>query len=143
MSIAAIRNGIYTTLTASGPYTIEEISACSFDPLERAAACAVTYFPEGTSPIEALEYGNPRNYMRRWRIGGTLWIRVLDDPKAVLGRIWQGYDDLYNTFSKDDTLASSACAAQLVSITHDSNRFWDAGGHLWKPVDWVLEAQEF
>ena len=61
MSIAAIRNGIYTTLTASGPYTIEEISACSFDPLERAAACAVTYFPEGTSPIEALEYGMPPN----------------------------------------------------------------------------------
>ena len=143
MSITAIRNGIYTTLTASGPWAIEEISACSYDPLERAAACAITYFPEGTSEIEPLTFGSPRQEQRHWRIGGTLWIRVLDDPKAVLGRIWQGYDDILDTFAKDDTLASSACESHLASITHDSNRFWEAGGHLWKPVDWVLRAEEF
>ena len=145
MSIQAIRNGLFATLTACGPYAAAEISACSFDVLEATAACAITYFPNGISEIEPDRQGtyNSRNYYRTWRIGGTLWLRDTGDPQALLGRIWQGYDDLFNTLSKDDSLNGSACAARLASISTERDRFWEAGGHLWKPVEWTVIAEEF
>ena len=34
MSLATIRNGLASTLTACGPWSANEISTCSLDPLE-------------------------------------------------------------------------------------------------------------
>lgn len=146
MSITAIRNGIAATLTACGPYASREISACTFDVLESTnGGCAIVFLPDGVSQIEPLSYGtrNARDYHRKWRIGGTLYIRDTGDEQALWGKVWQGYDDLYNTFSKDDSLQSSACAAALVSVSQRVNTFTQAGGQLWKPVDFVLIAEEF
>ena len=146
MSIAAIRNGIAQTLTACGPYSNAMISACTFDVLESTnGGCAIVFLPDGVSQIEPLTYGgrNSREYHRKWRIGGTLYIRDTGDEQALWGKVWQGYDDLYDTISKDDSLQSSACAAALVSVSQRVNTFVDAGGHTWKPVEFVIIAEEF
>ena len=146
MSITAIRNGIAGLLTASGPYHQSMISSCTFDILESTnGGCAIVFLPDGVSQIEPLTYGtrNSRDYHRKWRIGGTLYIRDTGDEQALWGKVWQGYDDLYNTISKDDSLQSSACAAALVSVGQRVNTFIEAGGQVWKPVDFVIIAEEF
>ena len=145
MSLQAIRNGLVTTLAACGPWAASEISTCSFDVLEHASACAVVILPGPTSEIDPDRLGsaNRRNYLRRWNMTGTLYIRDTGDPVAVLSRTWQGHDDLFNTISKDDSLNGSACAARLLRINGMPGQFVEAGGHLWKPVEFIVEAEEF
>lgn len=147
MSITAIRNGIARTLTACGPWENSDISACSFDPMEATnSGCAIIFQPVGVSTIEPLALGtlNARAYMRTWRIGGVLYIRDTGDPQHLLGRIWQGYDDLYNTLSKDDSLNGSCDEAHLESITNRGmGTFVDLGGQLWKPIEFSIVATEF
>ena len=147
MSIASIRAGLYTLLSASGPYAASNISACSYDVIEATnAGCAIVFQPVGVSVIEPLAMGdyNSRAYQRNWRIGGTLYIRDTGDPTHILGRIWQGYDDLYNTISKDDSLNGTCQEAHLESITNRGvNVFVDMGGQLWKPVEFSVLATEF
>jgi hypothetical protein len=147
MSIQAIRNGLFHLLTASGPYEQSSVSACSFDPLEATnSGCAIVFQPLGVSQIEPLALGsrNARAYERRWRIGGVLYIRDTSDPQALLGKIWQGYDDLYNTISKDDSLGGACEEAHLESITNRGmEQFVELGGQLWKPIAFSVLAVEF
>ena len=75
--------------------------------------------------------------------GSPLYIRDTGDPVAVLSRTWQGHDDLFDTISKDDSLNGSACAARLLRINGMPGQFVEAGGHLWKPVEFIIEAEEF
>lgn len=145
MSLATVRAGLYTHLTASGPWAAREVSSCSFDVLEAAAASAITFFPEGTTEIGSETFGTPGAIglnMRTWRIGGTLWIRDLNQPQDMLNRIWLAYDDLYTTFHKTDDLGDRQLNVGLISISHRIDNFRDIGGHLFKPVDWVVLAQE-
>ena len=146
MSITAIRNALFAHLSTCGPWAANQISTCSFDVIESTnGACAITFFPEGPTQIEPLTFG--RNHVVedkvQWRIGGTLYIRDTGDPTAVLSRIWQGYDDLLTTLRKDNSLGGAATAAFLVQISQRTVEFRAAGGHVWKPIDWVLLAQEF
>ena len=102
---------------------------------------ADTFFPDGATEIEPLTFGNADK--RNWRLGGTLWIKDNSDPQNLLSRIWLGYDDLYNTFHKTDDLGGVCQKLQLTIITQRTGNFWNAGGHTWKPVDWVAIAEEF
>lgn len=145
MSLAAIRAGLYTTLTACGPWAGSEISTCDFGVLETNSACCVTFMPDGTSQIAPDSFGTPnsRNYIRQWRIGGKLWLRDTGQATKVLNGVWQGYDDLFNTISKDDSLNGSARAAYVAGIANQFGQFFKQGGQLWKPVDFVVIATEF
>ena len=148
MSIVTVRNGLFATLVACGPYSATEISTCSFDVLESVAASALTFFPDGTSTFDPDTYGsrNTRHVHKNWMIGGTLWIRDTGDPSAVLSRIWAGYDDLQTTLAKDESLGGAVGdngVAYLKSINNQLDRFRSAGGHVWKTVEWVLVAEEF
>lgn len=145
MSLAAIRNALFAHFTASGPFTASEISTCTFDVLESVSGSCLTFFPEGVTEIEPLAFGTGgvTADKRNWRIGGTLWIRDTGNPLDVLSRIWQSYDDLYSTLHKDPGLGGTADQARLTTISHNRDRFMEIHGHLWKPVEWVVVAEEY
>lgn len=146
MSVQAIRDGLYLLLTTCGPWAASEVSACTFDILTHGnGGCALVFLPDGTSPIEPLAIGgtNQRAYLRRWRIGGAVYIRDFSAEKPLWGKVWQAYDDLYGTVRKDDTLNGAAEAAYLVSVSHRPGFFLKAGGHVWKPVEFAVIAEEF
>ena len=105
----------------------------------------MTFLPDGTSEIEANSLGtfNNRNETRHWRIGGTVWLRDTGQATKVLNGIWQAYDDIYNTLSKDDSLNGSAKASQVTAISNQFGQFMNQGGQLWKPVNFVVIADEF
>lgn len=145
MSLAAIRAGIYTTLTACGPYSGAEVSSCDFGVLEGAATCAVVFMPSTGTRVEPLRVGghNTRGYTRIWSISGHVYVKDTGDPTALLDRAWKAHDDIYNTLSKDDSLNSSACASRLTGFSFDENAGVEAGGAVWADVRWSLEAEEF
>ena len=113
--------------------------------LESVSGCAIVFLPGRDSRIEPHDLGsfNKRDYWRAWAISGTLYIKDVGDPQRLLSRAWQAHDDLYNTISKDDSLASTACAARLARLSFDKNVFVEMGGHLWAPVEWEVIADEF
>lgn len=146
MSLAGIRAGLYTTLTACGPWAGSEISTCDFGVMETVnSASCITLLPDGTSQIAPLDFGtlNSRGYRRVWRIGGKLWLRDTGEATRTLNRVWLGYDDLYNTISKDDSLNGSCKAAYVAAIANQFGQFFKIGGQLWKPIDFVVLAEEF
>jgi hypothetical protein len=145
MSLATVRAGLYTTLTACGPWSGCEVSTCDFGGLESNSGCCITFLPDGQSEIIPLSDGtfNSRHYTRAWRIGGTLWIRDNGTATVVLNKLWQSYDDLYNTLSKDDSLNGAAAESHVAIIANKFGQFVRIGGQQWKPVNFVVIAQEF
>jgi len=143
VSIAGIRDGLMALLSASGPWAASEISACAFDVLEQSSGCAIVLMPGPTSTIEPYRMGNPRGYLRRWGMQGTVYIKDNGDPTLLLSKLWQAHDDLYSTISKDDTLQASACAAALTGVSYRKGDFEEVAGALWATVDFTIEADEF
>lgn len=144
MSLATIRNGLFATLTACGPFAATEISTCSFDPLQHTSLCAIVFLP-GDSEIlpQAIGRAPAREYHRRWQIAGTMYIKDTGDPKRLLSSVWLGVDSLYETIAKDDTLQSSACAAAITRISYDAEQFVEAAGAIWAPIRFTVLAEEF
>ena len=144
MSLEAIRNGLFTHLTTCGPFAANEISTCSFDPLEHVSGSAIVFLPGRDSRIEPDRLGsfNARNYHRYWKITGALYIKDTGDPQRLLSLVWQGHDDLFSTISKDDSLNGSACGAALTRLSFDPNVAVEMGGAVWAPVEWDVIAEE-
>ncbi len=86
---------------------------------------------------------NVRHYQRTWRIGGTVWLRDSGQATKVLNGLWQAYDDLYNTISKDDSLNNSCQGAYLANVSNQFGQFAKIGGQVWKPVNFTVLAMEF
>lgn len=146
MTLQAVRAGLYTTLTACGPYLGSEVSSCDFGGLESTGAgSCLTFFPDGVSQIDPIALGtfNHRNNQRAWRIGGTVWLRDSGQATKVLNGLWQAYDDIYNTISKDDSLNGSCQEAHVAQIANQFGQFVNMGGQLWKPVNFAVVALEF
>ena len=144
MSLAAIRNGLFTTLTTCGPWDDTEVSTCDFGILESTSACAIVFMP-GNSTIEPNHVNNApaRGYLRHWGIGGIGYLKDTGDPELVLARVWQFYDDLYNTVRKDDTLNGAAFSSMLTDITFDlTTGGVEVGGQFFMAVPWRIEAEE-
>ena len=143
MSLQSIRNGLYTTLTACGPWAASEISTCSFGVLEAVSACAIVYLPGPTSTFEQLTYGKVSGGDRAaWGISGAVYIKHTGDDEQLLSRCWQAHDDIYATISKDRTLDGAADNAYVAQITFDKDVSIEAAGAMWAIIDFQIVADE-
>ena len=141
MSLAAIRNGLWYTLTACGPFGRNEVSACDFGIVENVAGCAIVFLP-GTTKIDRQTYGNV--FQRNWGINGLGFIKDTGDSGSTLSRVWQFHDDLYNTVIKDQSLGGAVQAAYLTGFNFNVNSSIDfGGGPIFFMVEWSMTAEEF
>lgn len=144
MSLQNIRNGIITTLAASGPWIAAELSTCDFGVMEQVSACAIVLMPGTATTVEPEAMNAPgRYYFRRWDISGRLYIKDTGDPRKLLSLCWQGHDDLFNTLSKDDSAAGQAQEMHLKSLSFDPDTYVNAAGADWAIVKFGVEALEF
>lgn len=144
MTLQAIRDGLYTTLTACGPYDTTAVSACSFDPLEGLSACAIVFTPGTDTTIEQLTFGNQSGTdYARWSIMGSVYLKDTGDPRALLSKAWQAHDDFRATVAKDRSLNNSAANAQVVRFIFDPSAGVQAGGQYWAEIKWAIIAEEF
>ena len=144
MSLAAIRNGLFRTLTACGPFDENEISTCDFGILESTSGCGLMFLP-GTTAITPNRNNNApaRGYLRAWGINGEAFLKDTGDPELVMSRVWQVHDDLYNTISKDDTLNGAAFSSALTGFSFDINTSGrDVNGQLFFVVGFGVLAEE-
>ena len=132
MSLSDIREGLYYTLQVWGPWLASEISTCDFGILETVTACAIVFMPSTDSSDTST-----------WSIEGGLYIKDTGDPRALLDRVWQGHDDLRDTFRKDRRLNGAADNAILMSMSFDPTIALEAGGALWAQVMWKIQAIEY
>ena len=145
MSLATIRTGLYTTLTACGPYGQAEVSSCDFGILESISGCAVVFHPSGESELEPLTFkatDGKVTTLIKWPISGEVYLRFGGDSQALLSRAWSALDDIRITLAKDVTLANSACFAYLKSIRYDIAEGYDLGGVEFGVVHFMIEAQD-
>ena len=141
MSLAAIRNGLYTHLTTCGPFGRTEISTCDFGILDGLSGSGILFLPGATAIIQET-YGN--QFVRKWGINGQGFVKDTGDSVGTLSRIWQFHDDLYNTLIKDQSLGSaSAQAAYLTGINFNVNNTVHYGGPIFFIVDWTMIVEEF
>lgn len=144
MGIVAIRNGLFRTLTACGPYAAGQISACGYDVLEGGAACAITFAPGSDTGMDDLTYSqNPVAYAWNWDIEGSIWIKDTGDSKALFAKVWQAHDDFKNTIKKDGTLNGTAADALLQRMGWNPEAAFEAAGQVWARIDWKLTAVEY
>ncbi len=143
MSLQAIRNGIFTTLTACGPYAANEISTCAFDVLESSSACAVTFFAGKNTTFEEMTFGKSATDIRHWSIEGSVWVKSTGNVENILAATWQAHDDLFNTLKKDRTMNGAARNAHVTSMSYDPETAYDAGGQVWQRIFWTLIADEY
>jgi len=141
MSLQDIREGLYTTLHTWGPFAASEMSACGYDVLETANACAIVFAP-GDSTFEPLTYGASAIDARAWGIDGEIYIKDTGNPCALLGKVWQVHDDLYDTLARDRFLSGTAQYARLTRMAFSPVLF-EAGGQGWARVEWTVIADEF
>jgi hypothetical protein len=144
VSLAAIRNGLFRTLTACGPWDETEISTCDFGIIESTSGCALMFLP-GTTTITPNRNNNApaRGYLRAWGINGEAYLKDTGDPELVLSRVWQVHDDLYNTIRKDDTLNGAAFSSTLNGFSFDINTSGrDVNGQLFFVVGFGMVAEE-
>ena len=139
MSLSDIREGLYYTLQVWGPWLASEISTCDFGILETVTACAIVFMPSTDSSFEETGFGtSDSSDTSTWSIEGGLYIK-----DALLDRVWQGHDDLRDTFRKDRRLNGAADNAILMSMSFDPTIALEAGGALWAQVMWKIQAIEY
>lgn len=144
MSLQSIRNALFNHFATCGPYAVSEMSTCSFGVLETAATCALTFFPGTDSNFSELSGTELIGLDEKdWAIAGSVYIRDSGDAERLLSLAWQAHDDLFNTLSKDRSLAGAANNARLVRLSFDPRVGVNAGGAFWAEVRWTLRATEY
>lgn len=138
-----IRNGIAHILTACGPYSASEVSACDFGILTDTSGCAVLFMP-GTANFAPLAFGGQvsRHDNRMWGVSGQIWVKDLADNLAFNGRVWQAPDDFYHTIQKDNTLNGTCKNARVTQIAYAADGEDKAGQH-WGVLSWTIIAEMF
>ncbi len=143
MTLQAIRNGLYQTLTACGPYASTEVSTCAFDVLETTSACAIVFTPGTDTTFEPLTFGAASKDIRVWSIHGGVYVKDTGDPKLFFSRVWQAHDDLFATLKKDRTLNGAAQRGMLRSLAFNPNLGVEAAGAYWGVIDFQITAEEY
>lgn len=142
MTLQAIRNGLYASMTASF-FSTAEVSTCDFGIMEKASASCVMLMPGVNSYIEPLTDGTTRMKRIYWDILGRGYIKFKGNPKDMLARAWQIHDDIYALVNADDTLGGMADAAMVKSFSFNPDVAVDMGGVSWGVVTFRITAEEF
>lgn len=142
--IATLRNGMFSTLTACGPYKAAQISTCDYGVVERSSGCALIFtFDE--ADFEPITYGanNQPTKFGVIRFNGECYLQFTGDGQAFLGKVWTAIDDIRNTFHKDDSLQGSACMAWASRFKYNPDEGYEMGGKDWGVVRFVLTIHDF
>ncbi len=137
-----IRAGLYSVLTACGPYSAGEVSTCDFGILSGVSGCAIIYMP-GSTRINPQAFGrNPaRNDDRLWGIEGEIYVKDTGDPTGFIARCWQAPDDFFTTLNKDGTLAGAADDARITQMDYVGEGR-DTAGQLFGVIRFTIVAEK-
>src|SRR3990167_1643073 len=87
-TLAVLRNGLFSTFTACGPYSATQISTCDYGVIERSTGCALFFKPEEGS-FEPITFGNTGNVSTKYGtiiFEGECYIQFTGDVPVFLGQ---------------------------------------------------------
>lgn len=142
-TLQQIRDALREHLIAAGPYSRQEVSACSFDVLEGTSACAIVFLPGGNTTREELTFGSIGGQDQwTWSIAGSIYIKDTGDPARLLARVWQAHDDFKETLATARTLGDVVQNCNVTRLAFDPRAYIEAGGAEWAEVKWELRIED-
>lgn len=142
-TLQQIRDALLDHLIAAGPYSRQEVSACSFDVMEGTSACAIVFLPGADTSREEIGLGayDGQDVMR-WSIDGAIYIKDTGDSALLLGRVWQAHDDFVQTMSTARTLNNLVANCNVTRLSFDPRSYVEAGGADWAEIRWSLIIED-
>lgn len=139
-----IRQGIYNTLTACGPYGSNQVSSCDYGILQQNSGCAVIFHPleEESDVITYRGAGLTVTEEITMQIGVEVYIPFAGNSPQFNSLVWQARDDLKTTIRKDTSLQGSACFAWANKFSYDINEGYEMGHKDWGVVHAVITVKD-
>ena len=145
MTIAAVRNGLVTTIQNFGKWSASQISTCDFGIAELTASSVVLQ-PGPNSLIEPLSYRSTACATTKgvtWDFTGVVLVKDPGDPRTLLGNLWVAVDDIFSSVNSDDTFGGVVEEAHIVSISRPSiDSFFTTGNVDFGYVTFSVRAYE-
>ena len=142
-TLQQIRDALLEHLIAAGPYSRQEVSACSFDVMEGTSACAIVFLPGADTTREETGMGATSGQdIMRWSIAGSIYIKDTGDSAALLSRVWQAHDDFIQTMATARTLGDLVMNCNVTRMSFDPRSYIEAGGAEWAEVRWSLSVED-
>ena len=146
MSITTVRNATYSLLTSCGPWLIKEVSSCDYGILAGATGCALIFHPDGDSTVEQLTFaGNNQagDQLNTWNFRGNLFIKFTGNAPCMLSRVYQGIDDVQQTFAKSEKgQGTTASILRLTGFNYNIDQGFDLDGIEWGLLTFSFQEQE-
>ena len=138
-SASAIADALVTMLSAASVFGSGNVNKNSYKVLET-AACSAAVISLNSVRSVAVAFGNDRE--RTWSMGINAYIKDTGDPSDALNRVFNIADKVVACLDADDTILGTIDKVTNISITRNENKFTQAGGSVWLPVDIVVELTE-
>lgn len=142
-TLQQIRDALLDHLVAAGPYSRQEVSACSFDVMEGTSACAIVFLPGTDTTREEVTFGATDGQdVWTWSIAGSIFIKDTGDSALLLARVWQAHDDFKQTMATARTLGSTVNNCNVARMSFDPRSYVEAGGAEWAEIRWTLSVED-
>ena len=146
MSLTTVRNAVYQLLTTCGPFGAQEVSTCDFGILSGVSGCAIIFHPDGDSLVEQLTFaGNGRSGAQAitWNFRGNLFLRFNGNSPCMLGQIYQGVDDIQQTFAKSEKgVSTTASMLRLTGFNYNIDQGFEMDGVEFGLVTFLFQEEE-
>lgn len=140
ISPSAIADGIATMLGAASVLgSINVVSKGNYQILETEVpiACVIHWTDLNSQPMT---FGMRENREQHWNFLLQCFLRVTDDPNAVINNVWLYTDKIKNCLESDSTLQNTVDATGTIGAQREPNRVLAIGGQSWLPIDFTVEA---
>ena len=140
-TLATLRAGIVSTMTACGPYDAAQVSTCDYGIIGQTSGCAIIvhYGPEENSEPQTFSGGGTTHVLLDTiQFTGECFIQYTGDDRKFLSDVYTARDDIKTTFKKDVKLQSSACLAWVSGFRYNIDESYEMGGKDWGVLRFVL-----
>ncbi len=136
---SGLADALVTMLTATSVFGASMVAKSNYLVLEQSSgSCAVVSFTAVDTRVDAHAHG----LQRIWENNVEIFIRDTGDADTVLNRIYSAVDATLLCLESDDTIQGQVSEVVSTNIRRDRNRFVEAGGATWLPIEVSLETRE-
>ncbi len=138
-SSSAIADALITMLSAASVFGTNMVTKNDYSVLEKAAGSCATITWTNLKSV-AVAFGNDRERSLTMRV--DVFVRDTSNPIEVLNNVYTAGDVAVTCLEADDTLQGTVNMVDAIQATRNPDRFVQAGGVTWLPVEILVEVTE-
>ena len=138
-SSSAIADALITMLSATSAFGANMVTKNDYSVLEKAAGSCATITWTGLNSLP-IAFGNDRERSITMRV--DVFVRDVSNPIDTLNNVYTAGDVAVTCLEADDTLLGTVSMVDAIRATRNPDRFVQAGGVTWLPVEVLVEVTE-